>query len=256
MNLQFNQNLVNEYKSQSQKIRVMSENWAVNNLFCPCCGNEKLIKLPNNYPVADLKCDCCNAVFELKSKQGNIGNKINDGAYDTMIERIESNSHPELFILQYSIKLSVTDLMLIPKFFFIPSIIEKRKPLSINARRAGWIGCNILYQDIPEQGKIKIIENGNENRIDDIVNQYEKIKKLQNRSLKNRGWLFDVMNCVNSIQSKEFTLKDIYNYIDYFKIRHIENNNIEAKIRQQLQFLRDKGFIEFVGRGHYKKIEN
>ena len=148
MNLQFDYSLAKKYKSLSQKIRVMSEDWAVNNLFCPCCGNDKLKKMPNNYPVADLMCDICNSVFELKSKQGNIGNKINDGAYDTMIERIKSNSHPELFILQYSTQLLVTDLMLIPKFFFIPSIIEKRKPLSSNARRAGWVGCNILYQDI------------------------------------------------------------------------------------------------------------
>ncbi|MBQ1398560.1 MAG: restriction endonuclease, partial [Clostridia bacterium] len=36
--------------------------------------------------------------------------------------------------------------------------------------------------------------------------------------------------------------------------KHIHNNNIEAKIRQQLQILRDKGFIEFLERGHYRKI--
>ena len=39
----------------------------------------------------------------------------------------------------------------------------------------------------------------------------------------------------------------------YRKIRHPENNNIEAKIRQQLQFLRDKGFIQFLSPGQYKK---
>jgi len=38
------------------------------------------------------------------------------------------------------------------------------------------------------------------------------------------------------------------------KLKHIENKNIEAKIRQQLQFLRDKGFIEFLGRGKYRKV--
>ena len=35
--------------------------------------------------------------------------------------------------------------------------------------------------------------------------------------------------------------------------KHITNNNIEAKIRQQLQILRNKGIIEFLGRGHYRK---
>ena len=61
------------------------------------------------------------------------------------------------------------------------------------------------------------------------------------------------MNCINNIKTDEFTLKEIYSYIDYLKIRHSDNNNVEAKIRQQLQFLRDKGFIKFIGRGHYKK---
>jgi type II restriction enzyme len=30
------------------------------------------------------------------------------------------------------------------------------------------------------------------------------------------------------------------------------NNNVKAKIRQQLQFLRDKSAIEFIGRGRYR----
>ena len=36
--------------------------------------------------------------------------------------------------------------------------------------------------------------------------------------------------------------------------RHPQNNNIRPKIRQQLQVLRDKGVIEFLGRGLYRKI--
>ncbi|MCB9805226.1 hypothetical protein H6769_06530 [Candidatus Peribacteria bacterium] len=30
------------------------------------------------------------------------------------------------------------------------------------------------------------------------------------------------------------------------------NNNIEAKIRQQLQLLRNNGYLDFIGRGKYK----
>ncbi len=32
---------------------------------------------------------------------------------------------------------------------------------------------------------------------------------------------------------------------------HSENKNIKPKIRQQLQFLRDKGYLEFLGNGVY-----
>ena len=136
MNLHFDENVAADYKSLPQKIRAMSEHWLTENLFCPCCGNAHIDKLPNNSPVADAECKSCGEIFELKSKQNSIGLKILDGAYHTMIERITSNINPQLFVMQYS-NLSVTNLTLIPKFFFTPDIIEKRKPLSATARRAG-----------------------------------------------------------------------------------------------------------------------
>ena len=254
MDLEFDLSIAEKYKSLPQKIRVMSENWLVNNVFCPCCGNAHVEKLYNNLPVADVFCGNCGEIFELKSKKNNIGSKITDGSYNTMIERINSNMNPELFVLQYSAEFSVTNLIFIPKFFFTSDIIEKRKPLSSKARRSGWTGCNILYQKIPEQGKINIIHNGKENDIKNVVQKYNHIKKLQTDNLKMRGWLLDILNCINSIKSEFFTLQEIYQYADILKIKHMYNHNIEAKIRQQLQFLRDKGFIEFVDRGIYKKI--
>lgn len=162
MNLHFDESLAARYTSPAQKIRVMSENWLLSNVFCPCCGNEHLNGLRNNLPVADMRCSVCGEIFELKSKRNAVGAKIIDGAYHTMIERITSNVNPQLFIMQYSSTLSVTNLTLIPKFFFTPNIIEKRKPLSAAARRAGWVGCNILYEKIPEQGKLRIIRDGKE----------------------------------------------------------------------------------------------
>lgn len=255
MNLHFDETLATNYKSFSQKIRVMSEFWLVENLFCPCCGNLNIEKIKNNSPVADIYCGNCKEIFELKSKKNNIGSKIVDGAYSTMIERINSNKNPQLFVMDYSLDFFVKDLIFIPKFFFTSGIIEKRKPLSENARRAGWTGCNILYEKIPEQGKIDIIRNGKEIEIEKILNSYLKTKKLQTENLNLRGWILDVLNCINKIKSDEFSLQEIYKYADFLKEKHVENNNIEAKIRQQLQILRDKNFIEFIGRGKYRKIK-
>jgi len=66
-----------------------------------------------------------------------------------MIERLESANNPNFFFLNYDLKdLSVLNFLVIPKHFFVPSIIEKRKALSQTARRAGWVGCNILLQSI------------------------------------------------------------------------------------------------------------
>ena len=101
MNYNFNLSLIENYKSNSQKIRVMSETWLAENVYCPYCGNSHLSKFANNKPVADFYCDSCGEVFELKAKENNIGKKITDGAYSTMIERITSISNPDLFVMQY-----------------------------------------------------------------------------------------------------------------------------------------------------------
>ncbi|MBO4401608.1 MAG: restriction endonuclease [Selenomonadaceae bacterium] len=255
MNLHFDESVALDYKSPSQKIRVMSERWFLSNIFCPCCGNDHVDKLKNNSPVADMRCGNCGEIFEAKSKKNHLGAKIPDGAYHTMIERITGNLNPQLFVMQYSPALTVRDLIFIPKFFFTPDIIEKRKPLSATARRAGWVGCNILYQKIPEQGRIDIIRDGREFEIADVLQRYRKIEALKTDNLKLRGWLLDVLNCVNAIKSETFTLQEIYQYADFLKAKHALNNNVEPKIRQQLQFLRDKGFIEFVGRGVYRKLQ-
>ena len=60
--------------------------------------------------------------------------------------------------------------------------------------------------------------------------------------------------CVERIKKPEFTLDDVYGFEAYLQAKHPENHNIRAKIRQQLQILRDKGVVRFVGRGRYRMM--
>ena len=62
------------------------------------------------------------------------------------------------------------------------------------------------------------------------------------------------MNCIDKIKNETFTLDEMYNFESQLKLKYPSNNHIKDKIRQQLQYLRDKGIIEFIGRGVYKKI--
>ncbi len=62
----------------------------------------------------------------------------------------------------------------------------------------------------------------------------------------------DVMNCIDRLNKKEFTLDEIYNFENILSEKHPENKHIKDKIRQQLQFLRDKGYLEFLDRGNYR----
>lgn len=255
MNYKFNQTFEKRYTSASQKARVLTEKWAEENLFCPRCGNPFLKHFPNNRAVADFFCPNCFSEYELKSKRGEIGKKIADGAYDTFIERITSNNNPDFLILSYDPEeLCVNNLWIIPKWFFVPSLVEKRKPLSASAKRAGWTGCNILFDQIPEQGRIFIIKNREEIEKDIVMDHISKAAMLRTNNINARGWLMDILNCINQIPFSEFSLDEVYKFEDILIEKYPDNYNIRPKIRQQLQVLRDKGYIEFVDRGKYRKL--
>lgn len=255
MDLDFNTHLADNYHSKLQSVRVISEDWFLRNMFCPRCGNLHVNHFENNRPVADFYCPTCNSEYELKSKSGTLNGKITDGAYHTMIQRITDNNNPDLFCLSYEQQsYRVKDMVFIPKYFFTPNIIEKRNPLSPTARRAGWTGCNILIGKLPEQAKIKIISDGCVNRVEDVVRTVLRCDALAIKDISARGWLLDILNCINGIKSQEFTLNDVYKFESNLALIHPHNKNIQPKIRQQLQLLRDKGFIEFLGNGKYRKL--
>lgn len=152
--------VADDYSSESQRIRVMTEHWVNRSGFCPNCGSV-LSQFGNNKPVADFYCGNCSEEYELKSKNGNVGKKIVDGAYTTMIERLRSDNNPNFFFLTYDKSmLGIRNFLTIPKYFFVPNIIEKRKALNPSARRAGWVGCNIDISNIPEIGKSFLFNMG------------------------------------------------------------------------------------------------
>ncbi|MBI4658135.1 MAG: hypothetical protein HY735_04665 [Verrucomicrobia bacterium] len=52
------------------------------------------------------------------------------------------------------------NLLLVPHYAYSISVIQKRKPLGASARRAGWVGCNILLGNIPRAAKIAVVVEG------------------------------------------------------------------------------------------------
>ena len=235
MNLRLDSGLVEGYNSNSQKARVLTESWVASNLYCPVCGNLKINHFPNNREVADFYCPACGEQYELKSKNGELGHKVADGAYATFVQRITDSTSPDFFFMSYSMRdMVVQNLSFVPKFFFVPSIAEKRKPLGPNARRAGWVGCNILYDEIPLQGRISIIQDM---RVVDQTIVRENVNRafrMRVDNLESRGWLFDILHCVNGITSGDFSLSEIYQFEDILAEKHPDNHNVRPKIRQQL----------------------
>lgn len=253
MELTFDTQVATCYKSQSQRARVLTERWVAESVFCPNCGYSNINKYPNNQPVADFYCSKCKEDYELKSKQDSISNKIVDGAYRTMIERLQSSNNPNFFMLNYDLQnLEVLNFLVIPKHFFVPGIIEKRKPLSVTARRAGWVGCNILLQNIPQTGKIFFVKNRVIEPKDKVIAEWRKTLFLrEEKAITAKGWLLDIMVCIEKIGHKNFSLNEMYAFESELSKKHPENRHIKDKIRQQLQFLRDKGYLNFIERGVY-----
>lgn len=254
MNLTFNTNLAEGYTSNSQIARLLTENWVLHNSYCPRCGYLQLNEFENNRPVSDFYCKKCNEEFELKSKCGKLSNTITDGAYSTMIERINSENNPNFFFLTYTKQWTVNDFFIIPKQFFTPEIIIKRPPLAETARRAGWIGCNIDISKVADVGKVYLIKNAKTINQEIVKETFNKTLFLRTKSKDAKGWILDIMNCIDSIKKETFTLDEVYKFEQKLKSKYPNNNFIKDKIRQQLQVLRDKGIIEFTEPGIYKKI--
>jgi type II restriction enzyme len=254
MQLTFDEKLIEGYKSASQKVRVLTEHWVNESVYCPNCGHLDIDQYENNRPVADFYCKNCSEDYELKSKQKSVGTKIVDGAHRTMVERLASSSNPNLFLLNYDLlNLEVTNFFVIPKHFFVPEIIEKRNPLAPTARRAGWVGCNILLNYIPQKGKIFFVRNRQIEPKEKVLDEWNKTLFLRDeKKVSAKGWLLDVMRCIDKLGKLEFTISNVYAFENELSKLHPENRHIKDKIRQQLQFLRDKGYLHFVSRGCYR----
>jgi type II restriction enzyme len=206
----------------------------------------------NNRPVADFLCRECEEQFELKSQQRRIGRTVADGAYSTMIDRITCNLNPNFLILTYDTTLTVNQLQLVPKHFLSIQAIQKRKPLSANARRAGWQGCNILMEEIPESGRIMLVRDSAACPKEAILKAWKDTLFLRNQgNAESKSWLLSVMRCVDRLAQNGFTLDEVYGFESKLSATFPANRHVRAKIRQQLQVLRDSGYIKFLGGGRY-----
>lgn len=253
MSLSFNTSSVEHYTNKSQIARVLTEEWVLKNGYCPNCGSG-LQKHTNNKPVADFYCFSCKEDFELKSKSGKLGTRIVDGAYHTMINRITSDSNPNFLFLTYNTaSLTVNNFLIIPKHFFTPDIIEKRKPLSPTAKRAGWIGCNISLSNIPTVGTIFFVRESISLQKEKVLDNWRNTLFLRQNSIESKGWTLDVLHCIDQIPLQEFTLADVYMFEQELQTKHPTNRFVRDKIRQQLQILRDRGLITFRSKGVYSK---
>ncbi len=251
MNLQCDPQLASGYRSGSQIARVVTEAWCTRELYCVACDCDRLEPAPANTEALDFECAECHQGFQLKSRRGWSERKVVDASYEAMLRAIRADRSPNLLLLEYTPAWKVVNLLLVPRFFFSEASLEKRKPLASTARRAGWIGCNILLDKIPLDGKLRLVQNGIPAAKTEVRARYQRVEPLSKVPPTVRGWTLDVLDAIRQLKKERFTLAELYALEGSLQYAHPANRNVRPKIRQQLQVLRDLGLIEFQSPGHY-----
>jgi len=238
------------YKSASQRARVFSETWVASNFSCPSC-TRPVTKTPNNTRSRDFECSECNYAFELKSKRGQFGALVADGAYQSMLESIRSDTPPHLILLSYTSDFLVKELVAIPQRFLVEEIVIPRRPLGSHCRRAGWQGCNLNLGILPPESRVPCISNFERVPSELIRSNWNKTAFLDALDGLSRSWMAVTMGLVRRLGKQRFSLVDLYGLEAIASRAFPNNSNVRAKLRQQLQVLRDVGWLKFEGNGYY-----
>jgi phosphatidylserine/phosphatidylglycerophosphate/cardiolipin synthase-like enzyme len=115
-----------------------------------------------------------------------------------------------------------------------------------------------ILNSVPKE-KRKAIKISESTLFDDIIND-ENIEERFDGGTESiianlSPWKKDLFECLLKIKNDVFTLNEVYSFEKYLSNIHPNNRNVKAKIRQQLQYLRDIGLLEFSSTpGRYKKL--
>lgn len=172
------------------------------------------------------------------------------------MEAIRANEAPDYAFMGFDPdRWRATDLFLVPGHYMTPTVVERRKPLSSDAKRSGWVGSNIILSRIPEAGRIELVDGGVAVPPADARRKFDETAFLSEADAGVRDWTTAVMDCIDDLgvgPGGRFKLADVYAFEDRLAELYPENQHVRAKIRQQLQVLRDEDLVEFLGNGEYR----
>jgi len=226
------------YTSRSQIARVVSQAWVKRELPCLRCSSQPLSPTAENTKSRDFVCPHCDEPYELKSKSGRFTRWVANGEYETMVDTIRSGRTPNLLLLEYdAVSQSVSNLLAVHRTLLSPLAVVPREPLSSTAQRAGWRGCNLDLNIVPESGRIPIVWNGAALPWPSVVAAWSQFDFMIRVRPESKGWLRDVLACVQRLPAGTFTLSDMYRFETDLQGLHTGNQNVRPKIRQQLQVL-------------------
>ncbi len=233
---------------------MASESWVLRNGYCLACMGDSPLPTAANTRTKDFFCPICSHGYELKSRQGPFGKCLVDGAYSAMMATIREGRTPTFLLLEFSSGWGVEGLTAIHHSLVTRDCIVARKALGPAARRAGWIGCNIILPSIAIEGRIPMVTNGRANARQAARRAFSRLQFLAKMPVRRRGWSASLLNLLRQLPGDTFSLNDAYLFEQNLAELYPENRNIRPKVRQQLQVLRDAGILRFVSRGQYEFV--
>ena len=102
-----------------------------------------------------------------------------------------------------------------------------------------------------QKRNVEVLQN---RKTKEIISQLKKKEKILPKPIPTKSELFGWMKLVyEKLPSGLFRTSDMYRYEEEFQKIYPKNKNVKAKIRQQLQFLRDIGLIKNPSRDRWEK---
>ena len=134
--------------TNQQKLGDFGENFISKNVDCPSCKRTErsLRLLPTNFKCADLICDFCGYLAQVKSVTVNdvqiLPKTILGAAWGPQRERMQAGIYFPLYLVAKDADAKVA-VYYLPKDLQTEEMFVPRKPLSVDAKRAGWQGFMI-----------------------------------------------------------------------------------------------------------------
>ena len=105
---------------------------------------------------------------------------------------------------------------------------------------------------MPPDGRIRVVSAGAPIDSGIVRKRFAAARSMGEIVSPERGWTLDVLAALRSLKQEEFSLDEAYAFEDRLSSLHPNNRHVRPKIRQQLQVLRDLGFVTFLGGGRYR----
>ena len=171
-----------------------------------------------------------------------------------MMKAYHNDEMPSFYFMRYELTTwRVRNLLLVPRFAFPPSAIIKRNPTTPKGRSKPWIGCNLALNRVPGSARIQVVNEGAISSLAEVRERFSLVRKqVEGLSAKQRGWRLDVLRVIQSLGQKEFSTSEAYAFERELEQLHPGNRNIKAKIRQQLQELRDRNLLLHIDRNRWR----